>query len=115
MAARGCGPAEPAGRGDLHVAVLRRQRQQRNRGDRGNHGWDRSGDVVTHAGQDRKRVSSIPGRKVMSMQNFENQSPLERVIDEVRDEPIDPAVMEAAAGRVWTRIAGAASGPRLVE
>jgi FecR protein len=51
----------------------------------------------------------------MSTQNFENESPLDRVIGEIRDEQIDPAAMEAAAGRVWSRIAGAASGPRLVE
>ena len=51
----------------------------------------------------------------MSMQNFENHAPLDRVMDEIRGEPIDPAMVEAAAERVWTRIAGAAAGPRLVE
>ena len=30
---------------------------------------------------------------------------LERAVSEIRDEPIDPAVVEAAAGRVWERLA----------
>ena len=50
----------------------------------------------------------------MSTQNFENESALDRVIGEVRDEQIDAAVVEAAAGRVWSHISGA-GGPRLVE
>src|SRR5690348_5655205 len=50
----------------------------------------------------------------MSTQQFENESALDRLIGEVRDEQIDPAVVEAAAGRVWSQISGAA-GPRLVE
>jgi hypothetical protein len=50
----------------------------------------------------------------MSMQNFEPQSALDRVMGEIRDEQIDATEVEAAAGRVWSRIAGA-TGPRLVE
>ena len=50
----------------------------------------------------------------MSTQNSENEQALDRVIGEIRDEPIDAAVMEAAAGRVWANISGA-RGPRLVE
>src|SRR4051794_24322358 len=50
----------------------------------------------------------------MSTQNSENEQALDRVIGEIRDEPIDAAVMEAAAGRVWANISGA-RGPQLVE
>ena len=50
----------------------------------------------------------------MSTQNSENEQALDRVIGEIRDEPVDPAVIEAAAGRVWSNVSGA-RGPRLVE
>ncbi len=36
---------------------------------------------------------------------------LEQALSEIRDEAIDPAVIEAAAGRVWTRIAQAQEEP----
>jgi hypothetical protein len=38
---------------------------------------------------------------------------LERAVAEICDEPVDPAVLEAAAARVWARIAEAAecAGP----
>jgi hypothetical protein len=35
---------------------------------------------------------------------------LERAVSEIRDEPIDPAAIEAAAARVWARLAEAAEG-----
>jgi ferric-dicitrate binding protein FerR (iron transport regulator) len=50
----------------------------------------------------------------MSTQNFENPQTLDQVLGEIRDEPIDAAAVEAAAGRVWSNICGA-RGPRLVE
>jgi hypothetical protein len=50
----------------------------------------------------------------MSTENFQTESALDRVIGEIRDERIDSAEVEAAAGRVWSNIAGIA-GPRLVE
>jgi len=35
---------------------------------------------------------------------------LERAMTEIRDDAVDPAVMEAAAARVWTKLAAAATG-----
>src|SRR5260370_21770251 len=50
----------------------------------------------------------------MSAHDFQNASALDRVLNEIRDEPIDPGMVEQAAGRAWTQISGAAQ-PRLVE
>jgi hypothetical protein len=50
----------------------------------------------------------------MSSENFSNEPALDRLISEIRDEQIDPHVLDAAAGRVWARIAGAGQ-PRLVD
>jgi hypothetical protein len=50
----------------------------------------------------------------MSTEHFNYDSPLERACDEIREEPVDPAVIEEAAGRVWTRLTGM-DQPRLVE
>src|ERR1051325_4913314 len=50
----------------------------------------------------------------MSAANFENKQTLDQVIGDIREEPVDPAIVEAAAGRVWSSISSA-RGPRLVE
>jgi hypothetical protein len=39
---------------------------------------------------------------------------IERAISEIRDEAVDPSVIEAAGARVWTQLSGAA-GPHAVE
>jgi hypothetical protein len=50
----------------------------------------------------------------MSTANFENKQTLDQVIGEIREEPVDPAIVETAAARVWSNISGA-HGPRLVD
>jgi hypothetical protein len=36
---------------------------------------------------------------------------LEQAVTEIRDESVDPAVIEAAAGRVWAKLSAAAAQP----
>jgi hypothetical protein len=50
-------------------------------------------------------------------ENLQNEptGALDRVIGEIRDEPIDTAEADRAAGRVWSNLAGSGAGPRLVE
>lgn len=50
----------------------------------------------------------------MSTQNFERESALDRVLAEIREEPIEAEAVEQAAGRVWANLSGGAQ-PRLVE
>ena len=50
----------------------------------------------------------------MNSHDFQSQSALDQVLDEIRDEPVDNAVVEVAAARAWSQISGAAQ-PRLVE
>ena len=47
----------------------------------------------------------------MNPENSFDNPALEQALEEIRDEAIDPAVIEAAANRVWTRLAEAASQP----
>jgi hypothetical protein len=47
----------------------------------------------------------------MNPENSFNNPALEEALEEIRDEAIDPAVVEAAANRVWTRLVEAASQP----
>jgi hypothetical protein len=49
----------------------------------------------------------------MSTQNLPNEHDLDQVIGAIRDEPVEPAAVEAAAARVWSKLS--APGPRLVE
>jgi hypothetical protein len=50
----------------------------------------------------------------MNAENINFQPDIDRAIDEIREESIDPAVIEAARERVWDRLAGEAP-PRPVE
>ncbi|MBZ5583901.1 MAG: FecR domain-containing protein, partial [Acidobacteriia bacterium] len=105
MAARGPGPAEPADRPDVHPAVLRRKGQPRDRAHSEHHAGDGGGD---HLQDPRPLAAGIPfvrGRRSMIPEMNPMDPELERAVSEIRDEPIDPAVVEAAAGRVWERLA----------
>jgi hypothetical protein len=44
----------------------------------------------------------------MSADNFKFEPDIEKALDEIREEAIDPAVIEAARARVWTNLSGAA-------
>jgi hypothetical protein len=50
----------------------------------------------------------------MSPENNQPEAEIDRAITEIRDEAIDPAVIEAAGARVWAQLSGAA-GPHAAE
>src|SRR5271157_4214817 len=101
MAARRHGPAESAHRSNVHPAVLRRKREPRDLASAQHHARHRGGDVVAHARPAGERVSCVLGRCGMT----EDNTALEQAVTEIRDEVIEDAVVEAAATRVWARLA----------
>ena len=66
--------------------------------------------LVPHARPAGKGISSLRGRCRMTPAEFNPMDPeLEKAVQEIRDDAPDPAVVEAAAARVWARLAEAAA------
>src|SRR5262249_21679755 len=57
----------------------------------------------------RKRIPRLSGRCSVKPENRFEDPALDQAMSEIRDEAVDPAVIEAAAARVWARLSDAAS------
>src|ERR1041385_5474920 len=110
MAARRPGETESQDRPDVCHAVLRRKRESGNRAAveyYAGHGGSYS---VAYPRPPGKRIPRISGRCGMSPADGSPMDPkLEQAMSEIRDEQVDPAVIEAAAARVWTKLSAQAS------
>src|SRR4051812_13305199 len=114
MAARRDGAAESPDRPDVHPAVLRRQGQSGNRADHEYDARDGRGDLVPDARPAGKGIPSLFGRCGMNHAEFEQMDPrLEQAMTEIRKDAVDEAVVEAAATRVWERLAAAQKGEHI--
>src|SRR5205814_9690684 len=83
------------------------------------HPRNRSSHPVPHAQSFGKRISCLYGRRRMTptentpVENTPMSPELERAMSEIREEAIDPAAIEAAAARVWTKLADTLPGTHL--
>src|ERR1035441_4253430 len=99
MAARRPGAAEPAHRPDVRPAVLRRKGKSRDRTPAQHHAGYGGGDPVAHARPVAAGLSHVRGRRSMTPEMNPMDPALERAVAEICGEPVDPAVLEAAAAR----------------
>src|SRR6266851_1983173 len=101
MASPGDGPIESADRRNVRPPLLRRQGQSRDRRAHEYHSGDRGGDPLPHARPVAKGISGLPGRRGMNPE----YNALDEAVQQIQDENIDTAVIEAAAARVWANLA----------
>src|ERR1039458_8317216 len=99
---RGGRDPEPAAGGP---SFFRRPRQSGNRPSSRHYASQRRGHTVPHARSYQAGIPFIHGRNQMTPQDPSLDPLLEQAIAEIRGEAIDPAVIEAAAGRVQARLA----------
>src|SRR5438874_13018883 len=97
MASSRDGAIESAHRRDVRHAFLRRQGQSGDRQIDEYHSRHRGGDAFPHARPAAKGISGLPGRRGMN---------LDDAVQQIHDELIDDAVIEAAAARVWANLSG---------
>src|ERR1019366_1471223 len=105
LAATGRRPAQSPGRRNVRPSFFRRPRQSGNRPSPRHYASQRRGHAVPHARSYPAGIPFIHGRNQMTPQDPSLDPLLEQAIAEIRGEAIDPAVIEAAAGRVQARLA----------
>src|SRR5206468_2362447 len=102
------GPPESDGRGGFCPPILRGKRESRNRPNARHNYIERGRNLEPRTRSRTKGISIFHERRTMTPeQNFE------KALQEIRDEKIDPSMVEAAAQRAWTHIAEAA-GPATI-